>query len=348
LSDTDLLYHEIVNVKNEIIQLRDDVRSHEYGEKSRINRFFKKVANIIFNKDSFKKKVKLILKMILKKNGVSRTKVFGYIIRLARFFISKRVPKMLYTEDDRISSALRKVIKENPYNITHIITVPFLKRGGADLVTINYTKVILQNPNNRCMILMTDSNDEPDMLVDWLPKGVITVSISSYIDMPNWRERTEIVYGLIQFYLPKTLHIINSSAAWMMVTQKGHFIPSGIKLFGSIFAMQFDDNGELIGYAADYLRKAMPYMQAIITDNSRFVGDAIQEFAIQKDQQNKFTVIYNPSRIEINRLPRFCSNSDTIKLLWAGRIDKEKYPDMIAHIIKATGEFRWMCMAVLL
>jgi hypothetical protein len=73
---------------------------------------------------------------------------------------------------------------------------------------------------NSCMILMTDANDEMMTEFDWLPKNILIVSIAAYIDNATWKERSDLVYGVIQYYLPRTFHIINSSASWMMLIDK--------------------------------------------------------------------------------------------------------------------------------
>jgi glycosyltransferase involved in cell wall biosynthesis len=119
----------------------------------------------------------------------------------------------------------------------------------------------------------------------------------------------------------------------MVLIDKGKFISKMTRFYGSIFALQFDNNGRTVGYASEYLKKALPYLDAIITDNNQFVYDAFREFDLPANQKSKFKVIYNPSRVKVeeNKYPIIKHND--LKLLWAGRIDKEKYPDLIKHII---------------
>lgn len=336
-SDISLMYQKLLQIEEAVLKLHNDIDGLKRQKKSIPLRIISRLSYIAKQKNSLKWKVKNILKAIMQKDGKPRSKLFGLIINIGRKILFKSiptVPKNNYISEDRVASALRMIIKKNNCRISHIIAVPFLKSGGADLVAINYAKVILQNQENSCMILITDTDSEMVTVTDWLPKNILIVSIANYIYNATWKEKSDIVYGVTQYYLPKTFHIINSSASWMMLIDRGKVISNLTKYYGSIFALQFDENGRIIGYASEYLKKALPYLEAVITDNNQFVIDAFREFALSIDKKNKFNVIYNPSRVMVQENNYPIAKHNYMKLLWAGRIDKEKYPDLINDIIK--------------
>lgn len=225
--------------------------------------------------------------------------------------------------------------------ISHIISLPFLSTGGAELVAMNFAKAITLSDKD-CVLLLTDET-ALELAQETLP-GVIPFSIADYLPGRDSNDKKLLVHDLIIVLRPRIVHNINSDVMWKVFVEDGDRLKAYSQLFASIFAMQFDESGSRLGYAEYYLRDSINHLTGLITDNRRFVSDAITAYGLQ-DQSNKFRTIYTPSRA-INetsittardRLQEYSarvSQTEKLSCVWAGRVDKEKRWDLFVEVAK--------------
>lgn len=225
--------------------------------------------------------------------------------------------------------------------ITHIICLPFFSTGGAELVATNYAKAIISETKGTVLIL-TDENKK-DIELNLEPR-IIKYSLDDFVNQHEMKEKKILLFDIIISLRPKVVHNINSVVLWELFMEKGESLRKYSRLFASIFALQFDENGEKVGYAEYYLKSAIPYLSGLLTDNNQFISDAIREYHLESSLA-KFKCVYNPSSPLNERTLYFAfkrlrsykkdiQESHKINCIWAGRIDNEKRWDLFLEIVQ--------------
>jgi len=123
-------------------------------------------------------------------------------------------------------------------NYSHIIVVPWLKAGGADLGTIQYARAVYTKLNKKLLIISTENADSPwkDKIMqyaDFIELGKIVHNEKGNFDT--------LVYVLTRLLIqkrPQVIHNVNSGACWTAFKRHGRALRKYSKLFASLFVMK--------------------------------------------------------------------------------------------------------------
>ena len=212
---------------------------------------------------------------------------------------------------------------------SHVLLVPWLKQGGADRGIIYHARALAESlPQARILVVATERGDSP--WADRLPSSVRFISfgnIAGHLEFD--RQVTVLVRLMVQLQSP-TLHIINSRVGWEMVRQYGRQLRQHSRLYASLFCDEYDANMLPVGYARDYLRDCYQEFETIFCDNSRYPQVWSHDLGIPLDS---FTVLPFPYDGDIDAVPAAAiTQGDPRRILWAGRLDRQKRPDVLARI----------------
>jgi glycosyltransferase involved in cell wall biosynthesis len=235
--------------------------------------------------------------------------------------------------------------------VRHWIALPFLSTGGAEMVAINLFRALREiRPGNSGLLLITDRKLVSDRMV--MPVGVLTLVLDDYlIDDLRYARKQALLRDLLVAARPDCFHNINSEVAWNLILEEGERLRRFTNLFASIFAFQFAPDGHTkTGYAAYFLKKGMPHLSGLLSDNQRFVDDAALEFQLTLQEQSRMAVLYQPCRLLTSdasdvgrqRLARFQAMlaagqplaERRPQILWAGRLDAEKRIDLFLDVVR--------------
>lgn len=232
--------------------------------------------------------------------------------------------------------------------VTHWIALPFLSTGGAEMVALNYCRALRElRPAQSVLLLITDRNLVSESIV--LPTGVLKVVLGDHLlgDQSEARKQA-LLRDMLIAVRPHCFHNINSVVAWHLILEEGERLQRFTHLFASIFAFQFAENGNTkIGYAAYYLKKSLPFLSGLLSDNQRFVNDATAEYHLTPQEQARMRVLYQPCRL-FSLEPgyeRLAQRRTTVakgasrgakrpQVLWAGRLDAEKRVDLFLGVVR--------------
>jgi len=219
--------------------------------------------------------------------------------------------------------------------ITHMLVLPFFARGGAELTAINFCRAILDTSDGSVLLVAADKSI-PGAKTFAADPRVLMISLSDYHPEADLSEREAMLIGLLQIASPKVFHVINSGVGWNAISNVPDRLRNIVKFFASIFAFQFDEKtGGKIGFAATFLRDTMPKLDALLSDNRRFIVDAVTEYDLAY-AADRMHVVYNPARTLCPSTPEDLSSkilqAKRLQVLWAGRLDKEKRFDLVVHI----------------
>jgi len=224
---------------------------------------------------------------------------------------------------------------------SHWIALPFLSMGGAERVALNLCKALLEiNPGHSVVMLITDRRLINEQML--LPEKVAVIVFDNYLgEGLDYPSKQALLRDLLMAVRPYCLHNINSEVAWHLILAEGERLKKVVKLFASIFAFQFAPDGKTkTGYAAYFLKKSVPHLSGLISDNWRFVNDAIKEYHIAEPLLSNMRVVYQPCRLVDPQnefpfhMPPFQIRVGRMQVLWAGRLDIEKRIDLFFEIVR--------------
>ncbi|OWP49122.1 hypothetical protein CEG18_20505 [Pseudomonas nitroreducens] len=231
------------------------------------------------------------------------------------------------------------------------IALPFLATGGAEMVAMNLCRALRQlRPDQSVVLLLTDRKLISERMV--IPDGVHLVVFDDYLaDDLSYARKQALLRELLLAAQPGCFHNINSEVAWHLILAEGERLKRFTRIFASIFAFQFTPDGQQkIGYAAYFLKQGMPHLAGLLSDNQRFIDDAIREYDLPGEEQARMVALYQPCRLlhgaglelGYQRLARrqrhwqmeAGQRKERPQILWAGRLDAEKRVDLFLDVVR--------------
>lgn len=203
--------------------------------------------------------------------------------------------------------------------------IPWVKRGGADLVTLKHIEFAHKKSDGKVLVILTELSDSP--WLNRIPEGVDILDISKIALQISHEEMLVILSRLLVQLHIDVLHIINSRHVWEIVCRYGLAFRQRTKVFASVYCDDYDVYGRPVGFARQYLGLCYPHITKIFSDNTAFPELLQKTYGYQS---TLFSILKSPVDIEHSVI----ANRKPIgrRVLWAGRLDRQKRPDLLANI----------------
>ncbi len=218
---------------------------------------------------------------------------------------------------------------------THVFLLPWLARGGADLETIHLMHAILrETPDARITCITTE--DAPSPWISRLPEGTRVVEMARLV--PTFErlaldEKVALLLRLLLQKKPVVIHNSNSALGYEIFARHGRALATQSRLYASVYCEDISSEGETMGYAFSEIPRCYDVLNAIVSDNERFVKKLCELYAFERD---KFHVLAFPApEVMPHRKQRFIADNRVLDVLWAGRFDEQKRPDVLLRIAQA-------------
>lgn len=231
--------------------------------------------------------------------------------------------------------AILKTLIDRPFSA--VVFVPFLSRGGADLEAIHLVRWLQETRSvDDVLLVLTDSDVTKSL--DWLPPGTRTVVFSHLSTDISESDRIQLVQLLIETYRPEVCHNVNSRVMWKLVATKGKALSLLTRLHATLFCFDYDAQGRRCGYAVEYLPQSIEHLDSICVDNDAFRRAMIEELPLPKHQAGKIHSLYSPTKpfgraIGVAlRIARLSAGKSRPQVMWAGRLDRQKRPELLVAI----------------
>lgn len=230
----------------------------------------------------------------------------------------------------------------------YVFMTPWLKRGGAERVLINFVATALkQNPSARVLILCTEA-DIRDAL-SWLPatdrvkvvfiKDVIDNAATTYIAFSNW----------LGFLGCRCFAVMNSEFGWNTLAHHGRSLAPNMRTIGFAFCYDYDKFGRRAGFAWTHMRRALPGTHRLISDNAKTVDQFCRDLFLGAADRAKFSIVYQPVeeglRARASAQVAHNVNAGAKRrhvVLWAGRFHPQKGIEVAAAIARALPQFDFL------
>lgn len=227
------------------------------------------------------------------------------------------------------TDAYWELATEIPQNTDYLILIPFMKNGGAEKLVSNYCKAILNLDSAKKIIIATTSDDTSPYSAQ-LDKRISLVKPGPSFFLLDDNEQARLISLLTVQLTPKKLLLINSIPGYMAVERFGKAISKNTKIFVSIFSIDRTTEGRNTHVFIDRMQDAIDNVEQVFTDNVAITRRLTEHMAVDAD---KFSVLYQP--VDFTKLIKTSTKefeNRPLRILWAGRIDREKRPDNLIKI----------------
>lgn len=209
-----------------------------------------------------------------------------------------------------------------------VILVPWLKQGGADLGAIHFANALCVEFGQRVLVIGTENADSP--WASRLPEAAQFMDAGSVLAPLSQDERRLVLVRLMLQLAPATIHLMNSNLGWQMVAHHAKALRHTTRLYASLYCDDVSAGGQAVGYAQEYLMDCYESLDGVISDNGVVGTQWSRSMGISP---SLFHVVPFPVREPAKPLVPALPAART--LLWAGRLDRQKRPDVLLAIAQA-------------
>jgi len=212
---------------------------------------------------------------------------------------------------------------------THVLMVPWLKSGGADLVVLNYVKALSAHKMaERVVVISTENADSP-----WakkLPMEVQFIEFGKRYSHLSPEEQEKLLTRLFLQLQPRVIHNINSLLGYNIFIKYGKAITETSRLYACAFCEDVTPEGRSIGYPVCFLPRCFDSLTAVLSDNQHILDKLRDTFAFERE---KLFVHYQPMTVDTSRPEsRDARTKNSLDILWASRLDIQKRPDVLIKV----------------
>lgn len=213
---------------------------------------------------------------------------------------------------------------------SHVLLVPWLKQGGADRGIIYHARAIAESSASaRVLVIGTEPADSP--WASRLPQEVRFVSFGLIASELSLEKQALVLARMLVQMRPACIHVVNSRVGWEVVKSYALAFRQHSALYASLFCDDYSRRMVPVGYARTYLRDCFASFETVFCDNSYYPRVWSKELGVPAEA---FTVLPFPYDGQISIVAASAQESGSVpsRVLWAGRLDRQKRPDILARV----------------
>lgn len=209
----------------------------------------------------------------------------------------------------------------------YIVFVPHLTRGGAELVAIRYINTLKkQHPGWNIAVVATEVGDNP--WIDRLPEEVDFIAFGELTKHLSEDLRLLLLARFIVQSQATHLHIAQSPLMFRFAALYTKLLKP-LTVYAFAFCEDKDNQGRIAGHVHSGLPYAYQSIDKIFTDCTAITTALKKEYGYTGD---KFHTHYQP--VEVKQSQTKNAKDNTLRVLWASRVAKQKRPDILVEIGK--------------
>jgi len=216
---------------------------------------------------------------------------------------------------------------------THILVAPALRLGGAERALELAIQALLEIPGCRPLVICTDSRE--NLWGSRLPRQCAWLPLPAPPDGTG-DARSDLLVRLLLNAGARTLHVFYSQLGWEVLQRHAPALAQAgsLRIFVSIYSVPPATAGLGAGYAR-YLGPLLPHLTGVLTDNQKLAARLSEICGVPP---GKVTVLRHP----VAAAARFTGpGAGSNPVLWAGRLDMDKRPDLLRAIAERLPALRF-------
>lgn len=229
-----------------------------------------------------------------------------------------------------------------------VVCVPWIRTGGADLVACQLSAAIKQaRPGESLLILRTDQPnfDRPE----WVPPGIDVVDASDVFKGLSPIDAQVLLYGMFMGLTPSRVINVNSRLCWDTLARFGSRLAQSISLYSYLFCWDQTASGYRVGYPSEFFPETAQHLRAVFTDTNYLKNELTAIYRPPAEVRRRIVPLYSPANQAIPGRTMAEAGIDSAmsrhrpKVLWAGRLDRQKRFDLVQGIATAMPEVDFVC-----
>lgn len=224
------------------------------------------------------------------------------------------------TDIARSLAGLFPNLRQPRYDI--LFFLPWLNRGGADLAAILHIRAAVER-GMRVAVALTENASS--LWTGQLPEQVDVIDFGVALQGVSLDFHAVCCYHLIVALQVDKVHVLNSHAAWHLITDRAPAIAARAELYVSLFCYDYTPHGEPVGYARR-IRQCANAITRIYSDNTAFATHLRNDLGVPAE---KIVVLRHPVKRPASLLAPLPHSN---RILWASRLDRQKRPELLAAI----------------
>jgi len=230
------------------------------------------------------------------------------------------------------------VLQKYPDNIEIVITVPFISVGGADLISTFVLKALQERYSESNILLIVTDHDDIEV-PEWVSSQSNVLVLQNYAKFENTQEKVQSLHTIVGLLAPSKIININSPTAWKLTKQYGKQISSVIDIYAYLFCFDYSESNKKVGYITEHIRDSIQYLTKVFCDNKKIMQDIQDLYSFPQNLMNKFATVYVPFPGRIGSQWSKPVDHNQRKILWTGRLSKQKGPEYLVEISKILRDF---------
>lgn len=243
-----------------------------------------------------------------------------------------------YPKLDRYTYIPKLFLSKYGENIDAVVLVPYLSRGGADLVSAYTVQALQERLGVSKVLIIITEQDRVD-----IPFRLSNSTQIEFLrgDSSN-AESVKLLHSILARLAPKKIVNCNSYVGWELFRQYGRILSPVVDLYAWLFCFDSDDRESLKGYITDYLPKTIGFLKYLLTDNKSVIEQIQTVYGFSSDCQSRIRCIYIPSfegvTVQFSNIARKYQSYNR-NILWIGRLVNQKRPDILVKIAAELPEY---------
>lgn len=235
----------------------------------------------------------------------------------------------------RTASVWRLSQAANMRRARHVICVNRARFGGAARIEGHLARSLAARDGAESVVVIT-TDRAGQMPKGKLPEGVRHVDFAELTPKASQIERERILAEFLRSLNPEAVFNVNSRLLWDALTPYGKALAASMHIYACLLCPEQTLLGHWTGYPLRRFYRHFDQLTGIITDSHRLVQDLRSQYLLPEDWSKKLRVLPNPvaSSIPIARP----AENPKPRIFWAGRLDRQKRPDLLRAIVAALPE----------
>jgi glycosyltransferase involved in cell wall biosynthesis len=249
---------------------------------------------------------------------------------------------------DGMASQLRALLsKLQRTQYDHIICVPWVRAGGADLVSGFLSHAISElYPDQTILLLLTDNPHLERR--DWIAAKVDILDMSEMTHQTAAADAERLLLTLVRGLHPRFVFNVNSRLCWQFMRRFGSRV-GDTKLISYLFCWDQTATGVKVGYPSEFFQETQAFLTALLTDTQYLKDELNRTYALPEEVRHRIVPIASPSHSTASgptmaeRGAKSGSARERPLFLWGGRLDLQKRFDLLIKIARRMPDCDFHC-----
>ena len=240
--------------------------------------------------------------------------------------IDSIIPYPLVTESSYLPELSRQLYDDN---IKVVICLSMESTNDEHLLATQLFKAYEQQNGRNTVLLIVTGDTISHVEFDVLPSANV-IYLDRECKFADLHDKVRTLHRVIATLAPEKIINVNAIECWELFTSFGNQLSSVLELYAYVSCFNYDKYGGKKGVITDYIPKLLKYLAKVFCDNLSVIEEIREVYGFSETDMNTFHKFHRPipETLPLRSHPSTAMNQ---KILWAGRLDHQKRPDILVE-----------------